>query len=295
MVNGSLTVDFELGGTALIPDPDDLIPDDWDNREEIPDPEDQKPEKWDDRAIIPDPDAREPPEWREHIHGKWTAPLIQNPDYLGAWKPKMIPNPAFRGEWSPRLIPNPAHVVDDGFAVWEDLSYVGIEVFQVTAGSIFDNILVTDDVAYAEKQLRENFLQFREDEFAMYRRVQQDKQAEEELKRLREREGMALTEDDFYSRGTKSEDEEDSDPTTWGEPDKNFNFPSEDDSDAPTAADFEFPYDTNHNPYFLENIKAGTRKASSQTRAKWREHRLEKRHSREMAEHEVVSSDIEEL
>jgi calreticulin len=293
-VNGSLMADFELGGTELIADPDDFIPEDWDNREQIPDPDDHKPENWDDRPIIPDPDARQPPEWREHIHGKWTQPLIQNPDYLGPWKPKMIPNPAYRGEWTPRLIPNPAHIIDDGFAVWEDLSYVGIEVFQAKPGSIYDNILVTDDVEYAEKQLRENFLQYREEEFAMYKRVQQDNQAEAELKMLREKEGQAMTEEDFYTSGAKSSEEESS-STTWDEPDKNFYFPTDDVSDPPTAADFEFPYDVEHNRYFLEKRKADTYMASSQTRQKWRQHRSEKQHSREMAEHEKLSSEDQPL
>jgi calreticulin len=93
-IGGYLNTDFELGGSEFIPDPNDLIPDDWDNRKVIPDPNDEKPADWDDRPIIPDPDAVEPPEWRENVHGKWTPPLIQNPDYLGVWKPKMIPNPA---------------------------------------------------------------------------------------------------------------------------------------------------------------------------------------------------------
>jgi calreticulin len=294
MLNGSVTGDFELGGSEMIPDPEDQIPDDWDSREEIPDPEDHKPENWDDRAVIPDPDARQPPEWRDHVHGKWTPPLIQNPDYLGPWKPKMIANPAYRGEWTPRLIPNPVHLADPGFAAWDDLLYVAVEVFQVKPGSIFDNILVTDDIEYAEKQLRENFLQYRDDEFAMYKRVQQDKQAEEELKKLRDRDGQVRTEDDVYTHGSKSESEESS-STTVDEPDQNFNFPSDDVSDAPTAADFEFPYDVSHNRYFLERQKGATWIASSQTRAKWREHREQKRHSRELAEHEQLSSGNGEL
>jgi calreticulin len=284
-VGGDLNTDFELGGTDLIPDPDDLIPDDWDNRKEIPDPDDHNPDDWDDRAAIPDPDAREPPEWREHVHGKWTPPLIQNPDYLGVWKPKMIKNPAYKGEWAPRLIPNPSFVIDKEFGVFEDLSYVGIEVFQAKPGSIYDNILVTDDLEYAEKQLRDNFLQWRDEEFAMYKRVQQDKQAEEELKKLREKENQQLTEEDFYTSHEGNE-EEDSSSTTVEEQDDNFAFPSDDVSDAPTAADFEFPYDVGRNKYFLEKEKFDVRRSSAQGRAKWRQHRESKRQARELREDE---------
>ena len=98
------------------------------------------------------------------------------------------------------------------------------------------NILVTDDLAYAEKQLRENFLQNRDDEVAMYKRVLQDKAAEEELKRLRMREQDEITDDEFYlsSKSTDSSTE-----TAESEPQSNFVFPSDEISDPPTAADFD--------------------------------------------------------
>merc|ERR1712008_355877 len=46
------------------------------------------------------------------------------------------------GEWEPPLIDNPAF----------DASYIGYELWIVNNGTIFDNILVTDDIAYAKAQ-----------------------------------------------------------------------------------------------------------------------------------------------
>lgn len=286
-LGGDLDTSFELGGTETIPDPEDLMPEDWDNRKMIPDPDDVKPADWDDRPIIPDPEAQEPPEWREHVHGKWTPPLIQNPDYRGMWKPKMIQNPKYKGEWVPSMIPNPSYMRDDGFGVFDDIACVGIEVFQVQPGTIFDNILVTDDIEYAEKQLRENFLQYRDDEFAMYKRMLQDKAAEEELRRLREKEEKELTDEEFYTSSGSSEEVLSS--TTEDEDESNFVFPSDEISDPPTTADFEFPYDVDHNRYFLEKKKMEMRISSSSQRQKWKEHRREKRRETENPEDVSIS------
>jgi calreticulin len=199
----------------------------------------------------------------------------------------MIPNPAYKGEWTPKMIPNPLYLRDEKFGVFEDIAYVGIEVFQSKPGSIYDNILLTDDLAYAEQKLRENFLQYREDEFTMYKRVQQDKAAEEELRKLRERENAALTDEEFYtSAGGTAED---SSSTTVVEPDEAFVFPSEDVTDPPSAADFEFPFDVKHNKYFLEREKMGIRKSSSGSRRNWKEHRDRKQQENEMPEGRLFS------
>jgi len=281
VMSGDLDNDFETGGVAMIADPEDFMPEDWDNRAEIPDPDDYKPITWDEREVIPDPNAVQPPEWRDHVQGKWTPPLIQNPDYLGVWKPRMIPNPNYKGEWTPRLIPNPSYLKDDGFGVFEDISYLGIEVYQTKAGSIFDNFLVTDDLKYAENTLREVFLQYREEEFSMYKKVLQDKAAEEELKRLREKESQEMTDEEFYSSSYSSGE---SSETTDQEATENFVFPSAEMTDPPTAQDFEFPYNLDHNKYFINKKKQSVRKSSSRLRGEWAKSREEKKMGMEWSE-----------
>lgn len=286
-VSGSLDGDFALGGVESIPDPDDHIPSDWDDRATIPDEHDKRPSYWDDRAVIPDPDAQEPPEWREHVQGKWTAPLIHNPSYQGVWKARMIDNPNYQGDWVPKMIPNPGNLRDEGFGVFEDIGYVGLEVFHVKPGAIFDNILITDDVEYAETRLRENFLQWRDDEFTMYKRVLQDKAAEEELQRLRLREQDDLTDEEFYTGGRSNG--ESTATTSEDEDESNFVFPSDEISDPPTAADFEFPYNIEHNRYFSERRRLSRRASSASRRQKWKEERRDKRHDREMPEGVSIS------
>ena len=290
--SGELDVDFEIGGTEMIADPDDIMPDDWDDREYIPDPTASKPHNWDDREIIPDSDAVEPPEWREHIQGKWQPPFIPNPNYRGPWKPPMIQNPAFKGHWTPNLIRNPSFYRDSSFGVFEDISYLGIEVFQVTPGSIFDNILVTDDLSYAERRLRENFLQYKEEEYTNYNRMIQDKRAEEQLRKIQESQDDDLTDKDLYSTSSKSGF---SSVTTSSERSDHFNFPSNEVTDPPTAELFQFPLNIANNPYFLEKMKMNIRKSSVGGRRQWANYRREKATENEQTEDFMESVNEEEL
>jgi len=67
----------------------------------------------------------------------------------------MIPNPAYKGEWVHPLIPNPDYTEDKELYVrCRDCTHVGFELWQVKAGTIFDDILVSDSweeaKAYAE-------------------------------------------------------------------------------------------------------------------------------------------------
>lgn len=52
------------------------------------------------------------------------------------------------------IIPNPEYSYDSEIYAYDNIGVVGIEVWQVKAGSIFANILVTDEEAVAE-ELRE--------------------------------------------------------------------------------------------------------------------------------------------
>ncbi|KAH0787491.1 Calreticulin family protein [Histomonas meleagridis] len=275
---GNLTTDFELGGPEYIPDLEESIPENWDNREFIPDPND-----WDDQEI-PNPKILEIPNFDENINGQRGTPKTVNPDYKGKWSPKLIKNPNYMGEWTPRMIKNPSHIEDKGFGVFDDLSYFGIEVYQKTPGSIFDNLLVTDDLKYAEEKLTENFLRYKDLESSMYKRVLQDRAAEKELKKLRERERQMLTEDEFYTQNSQESETTSSIDYSESETDENFDFPSSEITDPPKASDFKFPYDVDYNPYFIAKKKNQIRKSSFSEREKWRAHREMKRKESEVPE-----------
>merc|ERR1712072_659514 len=129
------------------------LSDGWDFLEpkQIRDPEDKKPEGYDDiPAKINDPKATKPDDWDDESDGEWEAPQIDNPDYKGAWKAKRISNPAYKGVWAPKKIANPKYVDDQTIGQYASFAWVGIDVWQVKAGTIFDNLLLTDDVETAK-------------------------------------------------------------------------------------------------------------------------------------------------
>eukprot|EP00320_Phaeocystis_rex_P002976 CAMPEP_0119059098 /NCGR_PEP_ID=MMETSP1178-20130426/3301_1 /TAXON_ID=33656 /ORGANISM="unid sp, Strain CCMP2000" /LENGTH=397 /DNA_ID=CAMNT_0007040103 /DNA_START=66 /DNA_END=1259 /DNA_ORIENTATION=+ len=136
----------------MIDDPDDKKPDDWVDETEIDDPEDKKPEGYDDiPAQIADPDATKPEDWDDEDDGEWEAPLIDNPDFKGEWVAKKIENPEYKGEWNPKQIKNKDFEAGVQLAAF-DAKYIGYELWIVNNGTIFDNILVTDDIEYAKAQ-----------------------------------------------------------------------------------------------------------------------------------------------
>ncbi|XP_034825198.1 calnexin-like [Maniola hyperantus] len=174
-----------------IDDPNDQKPNDWDEREKIVDPTATKPEDWDEDApativdpnavkpdgwlddepdMIPDPEAKKPEDWDEEMDGEWEAPLVDNPacsaapgcgewkpptipnpNYKGVWRAPLIPNPNYKGKWSPRRIPNPHFFNDEHPFRMTPIHAVGFELWSMSPQLLFDNLIVTDDVAVAEQ------------------------------------------------------------------------------------------------------------------------------------------------
>jgi len=148
---GSLKEDWDMLLPRKINDPAASKPADWDDRAQIDDPNDVKPADWDSiPAQIPDPDATKPDDWDDELDGEWEAPKIDNPKYKGAWKPKQINNPAYKGAWVHPQIDNPDFKDDDTLGQYPSHKFIGIEIWQVKSGTIFDRFLVTDDEAKAD-------------------------------------------------------------------------------------------------------------------------------------------------
>jgi calreticulin len=151
VAKGSLAEDWDMLPPKEIKDPKASKPSDWVDEKMIPDPTDKKPEGWDDiPKEIPDPQATKPEDWDDELDGEWERPVIPNPDYKGEWQPKMIDNPAYKGEWVHPMVPNPDYYEDDNLYVFDNNRYVGFEIWQVKAGTIFDNIIVTDNKSEAD-------------------------------------------------------------------------------------------------------------------------------------------------
>lgn len=148
--SGSLEDSFDILQPKEINDPAFSKPADWVDETHIDDPEDVKPEGYDAIPVeIDDPEAAKPADWDDELDGEWEAPRIPNPAYKGPWKAKRISNPAYKGEWVHPRIANPAYAPDANLYAFDSLAYVGIEVWQVKSGSVFGNILVTDDADLA--------------------------------------------------------------------------------------------------------------------------------------------------
>jgi len=150
---GNLAVDYDILPAKKIKDPKSSKPTDWVDARKIDDPDATKPEGWDDiPAQIVDKEATKPDDWDDELDGSWEAPLIDNPEYQGAWKAPKIDNPAYKGEWVHPLIDNPDYYEDDNLYSYDSHKYLGIEIWQVRAGTIFDHFLVTDDIEHAHEE-----------------------------------------------------------------------------------------------------------------------------------------------
>jgi calreticulin len=82
--------------------------------------------------------------------------MIDNPEFKGAWKAPMIDNPEYKGEWEHPMIANAAYA-PASYAQYSDLTTVGFELWVVNKGTIFDNILITDDAEYAAAMAAKTF------------------------------------------------------------------------------------------------------------------------------------------
>ncbi|BBN17635.1 calreticulin [Marchantia polymorpha subsp. ruderalis] len=179
--SGSLYNDWEILPPRKLKDNKAKKPEDWDDREYIPDPDDKKPEDWDSiPSEIPDPKSKKPDDWDEEDDGEWYPSTIPNPKYKGPWKPKKIKNPAYKGKWKIPWVDNPEFEDDPDLYVFAPLQYFGIELWQVKAGSLFDNILITDDPDYAKQVAEETTLKNKDAELESFEEAEKKREADEE-------------------------------------------------------------------------------------------------------------------
>jgi calreticulin len=190
--SGSLLEDWDFLPPKTIKDPNASKPEDWVDEAMIVDETDVKPANYDDiPEFIPDPSAKKPEDWDDDMDGDWEPPSIANPEYLGPWTPKKIPNPLYKGEWVHPEIDNPEYKVDNEIYAY-DFGNVGIDVWQVKSGTIFDNILITDDVEEAQR-LRDDTKATRSEEEGVLAAYNEKLQAEAKAKA--EAEGAAAPEE----------------------------------------------------------------------------------------------------
>jgi len=186
--SGNLLKDMEppINPPKMVDDPEDIKPEDWDEREKITDDNAVKPDDWDEEApkqildpnakkpdgwlddepeLVADPAAAMPQDWDESEDGEWEAPQIPNPACkavgCGEWKPPSIANPAYKGKWTAPLIDNPAYkgvwkakqienpnyFEDNNPFQMKSIAAVGFELWSMQSDILFDNMIIADDLS----------------------------------------------------------------------------------------------------------------------------------------------------
>merc|ERR1711871_273731 len=206
--SGSLTDGWDFLEPKQIRDPEEKKPSDWVDEAEIDDPADKKPDGYDDiPAKIADPKAKKPDDWDDESDGTWEAPQIDNPEFKGPWKAKRIKNPAYKGVWEAKLIDNPKYVADDNLYKYANFGSVGIDVWQVKSGTIFDNILITDDVDYAKQHAEKTWKAQKDGEKAMKKKADEEKRKkDEEERKKKEEERKKKEEEDKAKKEAEKKD-----------------------------------------------------------------------------------------
>merc|ERR1712232_485226 len=148
---GSIKEDWEVLKPKEISDPNDKKPGDWVDDSMIDDPADKKPDDWVEEKRMVDEEAKKPDDWDDEEDGEWEAPMKDNPAYKGDWHVKRISNPAYKGVWEAKKIANPEYVDDDAVGSYSDFGFLGFDLWQVKGGTIFDNVILTDDKAEADE------------------------------------------------------------------------------------------------------------------------------------------------
>lgn len=205
--SGNLEDDWDFLPPKKIKDPSAKKPEDWDDKATIPDPDDKKPEDWDKPEHIPDPDATKPEDWDDEMDGEWEPPMVDNPEYKGEWQPKQLDNPNYKGAWVHPEIDNPEYSADENLYLRKELCTIGFDLWQVKSGTIFDNVLITDDIEYASK---------------LAGKVTDTQAGEKKMKEAQDEEEMKKNEEEAKKNAADSKDDdedEDDDDKDEGVPD----------------------------------------------------------------------------
>ncbi|XP_049644350.1 calreticulin-3 [Suncus etruscus] len=93
--------------------------------------------------------AGAPSDWNSKLDGDvdLQAPLLQKPPYQDGLKPEGIDS----NVWLHRKPKDANYLAESDLTEFDDIGAIGLELWQVRSGTIFDNFLITDDEEYAQK------------------------------------------------------------------------------------------------------------------------------------------------
>uniref|UniRef100_A0A8C4TTG7 Calreticulin 3 n=1 Tax=Falco tinnunculus TaxID=100819 RepID=A0A8C4TTG7_FALTI len=154
----NVKIDNKMVASGNLEDDFDFLP-----PRKVNDPTVRKPIDWDDRMQIDDPEDIKPEDWDE-------AEFITD---TSAEKPE-----------------DPRCSMDNtlsNFSFYENISIIGLDIWQVRSGTIFNNFLVIDDKAYAEDFGYETWGETKIEEEQEQERVIEEKYLEQQFKKKLER------------------------------------------------------------------------------------------------------------
>ncbi|XP_040846808.1 calreticulin-3 [Ochotona curzoniae] len=138
-----------------------------------------------------DAGASEPSDWNSDLEADFPAPMLQKPPYQDGLKPEGID----KHVWLHRKMKNTNSLTEYDLAEFENIGAIGLDLWQVRAGTIFDNFLITDDEEYAENFGKATWGETRDPEKEM-----DAIQAKEEMKKAREEDEEELLSGRFQGR-----------------------------------------------------------------------------------------------
>ncbi|XP_012519035.1 PREDICTED: calreticulin-3 [Propithecus coquereli] len=93
-----------------------------------------------------DASASKPSDWNAELDGDWQAAMLQKPPYHDGLKPEGID----KDIWLHQKMKSTNYLTQYDLSEFENIGAIGLELWQVRSGTIFDNFLITDDEGYAE-------------------------------------------------------------------------------------------------------------------------------------------------
>merc|ERR1711998_411503 len=105
-------------------------------------------------------------------------------------------------------IDNPKYVADDNLYKYEKFGTVGIDIWQVKSGTIFDNILMTDDVDYAKAHAEKTWKAQKDGEKAMKEKADEEKRKKDEEERAKKEEERKKKEEEDNKKKAEEKPEE---------------------------------------------------------------------------------------
>merc|ERR1711988_1153020 len=105
-------------------------------------------------------------------------------------------------------IDNPKYAADDKLYSYPKFSTVGIDVWQVKSGTIFDNMLITDDVAYATEHAEKTWKAQKDGEKAAKEKADEEKRKKDEEERAKKEEERKAKEEEDKKKKEEEKKEE---------------------------------------------------------------------------------------